>query len=116
MPRVCWSEKAKQDLKAFVTIPTVRDRMERNAEEALHDPYVSHPSCAKLGDAGAYGKVMWHRATDHDHEGLPEQADDGPQSYFLFYWRSDDPAYEFEVLAVRSIQQVANFWQQMGRE
>jgi hypothetical protein len=118
MPRVSWSEKAKQELEAVVTNPAVRAQIMRNAEGGLHDPYLPHFGCAGSGDAGASGVVMWHRATDHDddHEWLPEPAGDGPQNYFLFYWRSGGPAAEFEVLAVRSIQQVANFWEQMSKE
>ena len=118
MPRVSWSEKAKQELGAVVTSPAVRDQIMCNAEPALHDPYVPGFPCAGSGDAGAYGEIMWHRATDHgdDHEWLPEPAGAGPQNYFLFYWRSGGPAAEFEVLAVRSVQQVANFWEQMSRE
>jgi hypothetical protein len=118
MPRVSWSEKARQELEGVVTSPAVRNQIMCNAELALHDPYVPDFPCAGSGDSGAYGEVMWHRATDHgdDHEWLPEPVGDGPQNYFLFYRRSGDSAAEFEVLAVRSIQQVANFWEQLSRE
>jgi|SRR5215472_904881 len=118
MPRVSWSKKAKQDLEAIVTNPAVRDQIMGNAEVALHDPYVPGFPCARSGEAGASEAIMWHRATDHDddHEWLPETAGDGPQNYFLFYCRSGGSAAEFEVLAVRSIQQVANFWEHMSRE
>ena len=57
------------------------------------------------------GEVMWHRGWDHEQERrqswYPEQADDGPWNYVVFYRRAVVPA-EFVVLAVRSRIQIAD--------
>jgi hypothetical protein len=114
-PRISWSRRAKKDLKAIVAIAAVRDQLRRNAGEILHDiSSERRPRCADVGDGGAAGEIMWHRGVAHEHELLPEQAD-GPESYFLFYRRQTPPP-GFEVLAVRSTQQVAILWERMSRE
>jgi hypothetical protein len=115
MARVSWSEEAERDLEVFVATAAVRDQLRRNAQEVLHDiAYAPRPSCAREADAGAVGEIMWHRGVPHGHERLPEQSD-GPQNYFLIY-RRQNSAQEFEVLGVRSIHQVARYWEQMSRE
>jgi hypothetical protein len=65
---------------------------------------------------------MWHRGVPHEHEWLSEQADgledqaddledqaNGPELYFLFY-RQLGPGPGFEVVAVRSVHQIAELW------
>jgi hypothetical protein len=111
MGRVWWSDQAEADMSSID--PAVRDQLRHNAEENLHPiPPRTHPA-----DEGAYGGVMWHRADGH---GRFAKRPDGSQDYFLIYRRrdpapgsgdSEDP--EFEVLAIRSIYQVACMWLQM---
>ncbi len=98
MPRVSWG-KAQADLESID--PAMVGQLRDSAEEILHDiPPVEYPA-----DEGvALDRIMWHRGAAH--ESLNEQAD-GPQNYLLLYKKQDsDP--EFEILAVRSIQQIAN--------
>ena len=112
MGRVSWLDQAESDLDSIA--PAVKDQLRRNAEEILHDiaPRI-FPT-----DEGAAGGIMWHRCITHEQDReieagrLPEQAD-GPQNYFLIY-RKRNPAPGFEVLAVRSIGQIASMWVQMS--
>lgn len=114
MVRVRWSDEAEADLET-INPDAVRDQLRNNAGEILH---LISPRSADPADEGAEGEIMWHRADGHGRfTGQPE----GPQDYFLFYCRSDprefeDPEedLEFEVLAVRSIRQVASMWLRMG--
>jgi hypothetical protein len=108
MGRVSWSGQAEADLDSID--PVVRDQLRRNAEEILH----LIPPCTHPADEGADSGIMWHRGDGH---GRFTDRSNGPQDYFLLY-RSCDPAPgsedpEFEVLAVRSIHQVARMWVQM---
>jgi hypothetical protein len=114
VPGVSWSEQALKDLEEVVAVADVRDELRRNAEEILHNILSEwRPRCVEMGDAGVSGEVMWHRGVPHEHELLPEQAD-GPECYFLFYQLvTSTPAWE--VLAVRSIYQVARRWERRSR-
>ena len=58
---------------------------------------------------------MWHRGVGHGRCTEQEEQDNGPQNYFLFYGRRAT-APGFEILAVRSIHQMASKWAQMTRE
>jgi hypothetical protein len=100
--RVSW-DNAQSDLESLD--PTVVGQLKRNAEQILHNiPPIEHRA-----DEGAEGGIMWHRG--HPHERLADQPG-GPQEYFLFYVRSSSNP-EFEILAVRSIYQVASMCVQM---
>ena len=108
MGRVSWSAQAEADLESIG--PAVRDELRRNAEETLHE-IPPHP--ASPADEGVDGGIMWHRGGGHDE--FTEQ-ENGPQNYFLFY-RKRQSAPGFEVLAVRSVRQVAaDAWAQMARK
>jgi len=117
LPRgVSWSKRADEDLGAYVMVPAVREYLRRNADKILHDVRPEPPMrCVELWDAGADGELMWHRGVPHEHERLSEQADgleeqaDGPELYFLFY-RQRSPGPGFEVVAVRSVHQLARLW------
>jgi hypothetical protein len=105
MPRVSWSVQASSDLENIE--PGTRDQIRRSVEEFLHDI----PPLTRPADEGAAGGIMWHRCIAHEHD--PEHAE-GPQNYFIFY-RKRNPALGFEVLAIRSIQQIADLWEHMRR-
>jgi|SRR5271166_3292087 len=118
MGEVWWSDQAESDLESIDL--AVRDEIRRNAEKILHqNPPCPYPADEDADDAG----VMWRCCTNHEQERqieagwLPEEADDGAQAwdYFLIY-RSLNPGPGFEVLAVRSIQQIANWWIRMNGE
>ena len=61
---------------------------------------------------------MWRRSITHEQEHQRDAGTlpDGPGAwdYFLLY-RKREPGQGFEVLAVRSIYQVASLWVQMER-
>lgn len=107
MGRVGWSDRANADLERFCPV-TVRGQLRRCAEEVLHliSPH------ADREEEGIDGEIMWHRGDGHGR--FMTRRGPGPQDYFLLYRRchlapgSKDP--EFEVLAVRSIHQVAAMW------
>jgi hypothetical protein len=103
MRRLVW-DRAESDLEAVS--PEVVVQLKRNAAEILHDiPPVIHP------DEGIRDGIMWHRAaTWYD---LAEEQPDGPQNYFLFYTRNGS-GREFEILAVRSIYEIASTWVRMS--
>jgi hypothetical protein len=111
MGRVSWSDQAKSDLQR-IDPDTVRDQLKRNAEEILH--YIPRRT-AYPADEGADGRIMWHRGVAHGRYTEQEEQDNGPQNYFLFY-RRRTTAPGFEILAVRSIHQVASMYAQMTRE
>src|SRR6266851_2782921 len=113
--RVSWTPEADADLQLVVNDPAMRDQLKRNAEATLHE------IAASVGEdrrgEGFEGEVMWHRGWDHEQERRapwhPEQADDGPWNYVLFYRGAVVPA-KVEVLAVRSRIQIADrIWEQM---
>jgi hypothetical protein len=114
MVRVTWTARAVADLESVVTEPAVRHQLKVNAENILHDiPPVVYPA-----DEGFADGIMWHRGTPDGYEEFSEQ-DDGPQNYFLFYRRQESGSgFEvlamFEILAVRSIYQIASAWVQMN--
>jgi hypothetical protein len=112
--RVRWSDEAERNLATVVISPAVRNRLTSNVAEILHDILPErYFHCVEAGDAGFSGDVMWHRGVAHEYELLPDQ-DDRAEDYFLFYRRfSSGP--EFEVLAVRSIYQVADRWERRSR-
>jgi hypothetical protein len=117
---VSWSEQAIEDLETIVTDPAVRDQLRRSAERILHDIRPGPRSlCVELGDAGTAADVMWHRGVSDD-ERLSEEADvlseeaDGPESYFIFY-QERRSGLGLEVLAIRSICQVARRWKRISR-
>jgi hypothetical protein len=99
MPRLLW-DRAESDLRNVD--PAVVIRLKRSAEEVLHSipPWVHSPS-----DEGICDGIMWHRAMLHV---APDEQEDGPQNYFLFY-RSGS-GEEFQILGIRSIYQVADVW------
>jgi hypothetical protein len=115
MAEVSWSDQAKADLENIDS--PLRDQLRRDAGEILHD---ISPGTDDPADAGAYGGIMWHRGVTHEqgrqiNEGMfPEDAD-GPWNYFFFY-RKGRRGQGFEVLAIRSIYQVASVWARMSRE
>lgn len=117
MSRVSWSEEALADLEFVVEDLSVRKQLMRNAEETLH----KIPRHANPADEGAEGEIMWRRAITREQErqrdaGMLPEPEDGAQTwnYFLFY-REQKPG-KFEVLAVRSIYQVASRWMRTERE
>jgi hypothetical protein len=128
-PRVSWSPKAIRELQRIKN-PSVREDLKRNAEEALHeipeqgdDDREDHSDEYRedhSADEGRSGEIMWHRGWTHEQARQAawepqEPADDGPWNYFLLYRKVPGPT-AFEVLAVRSIHQVANHWRQIKAE
>ena len=110
MSRVSWSDQAEADLQS-IDPDAVRDQLRRNAEEILH--YIPRRT-AYPADEGACSGIMWHRGIAHGRCAEEEQ-DNGPENYFLFYRRrTTTPG--FEILAVRSIHQMASMYAQMTRE
>ena len=112
---VWWTPEAESDLQLVVDDPAVRDQLKRNAEVTLHE--IEASAGGDRRSEGCEGEVMWHRGWDHEQERreswYPEQADDGPWNYVLFYRSAAGPA-EFVVLAVRSRLQIADrIWEQM---
>ena len=110
MGRVSWSVRAESDLQS-INPGAVRDQLRHNAEEILH--YIP-PRTAYPADEGADGRIMWHRGVAHGRC-TGQEEDNGPQNYFLFY-RRRVTAPGFEILAVRSIHEVASMYAQMTRE
>jgi hypothetical protein len=115
VPRVSWMPQAESDLQVAVSDPTIQDQIKRNAETTLHE--IETFPVGDRRDEGFEGEIMWHRGWTHGQElrasWLPEQADDGPWNYVLFYKRAVGLA-EFEVLAVRSRIQIADcIWEQV---
>lgn len=115
VPRVAWTPEADSDLQLIVKDPAVREEVKRNAEMTLHD--IEAFSGQDRRSEGFEGEIMWHRGWNHKQERraswLPEQADEGPWNYVLFYRSAVGPA-EFEVLAVRSRIQIASrIWEQL---
>jgi hypothetical protein len=118
--RVWWTPEAESELYSVVDDPAVRGQLKRNAEVTLHEIGASAEGDRR--SEGFEGEIMWHRGWDHEQERreswYPEQADDGPWNYVLFYRRAVIPA-EFVVLAVRSYIQIADrIWEQLqnGRQ
>jgi hypothetical protein len=112
--QVSWTPQADSDLQVVVSDPAIRDQIKRNAE-TLHE--VEALPGGDRRSEGFEGEVMWHRGWTHEQElrasWLPEQADDGPWNYVVFYRRTVGPA-DFEVLAVRSRVQLADcIWEQI---
>jgi hypothetical protein len=110
---VWWTPEAESDLQLVVDDPAVRDQLKRNAETTLHEIEASADRDRRA--EGFEGEVMWHRGWDHEQERreswYPEQADDGPWNYVLFYRSAVVPA-KFVVLAVRSrIQIGSRIWE-----
>lgn len=112
MADVSWSPEAEADLEVLVADPAVRNQLRRNARRILH---VISPVTADRADEGFNGEIMWHRGSTSEDQSRPERAD-GPQNYFLFYRRQPDNDLGFEVLAVRSINQIASRWEQMHHD
>lgn len=105
MPRLWW-DRAESDLSGVS--PTVVVQLKRNAEMILHHiPPLIHL------DEGISDGIMWHRAVTVTYGGVEEQLPDGPQNYFLFY-KGNGSAQEFEILAVRSVHEVASWWVRMS--
>ena len=109
MPKVTWTARAVADVETLVAEPTVRQQLKANAETILHD--IPSTEVARPADEGVAAGIMWHRGTADEFENFSEQ-DDGPWNYFLFY-RRQEPGPGFEVLAVRSVSQIASAWEQM---
>jgi hypothetical protein len=113
--RVSWTLEADANLRLVIDDPAVRDQLKRNAEATLHE--IEGSPGEDLRSEGFDGEVMWHRGWTHEQECRaswhPEQADDGPWNYVLFYRSAVGPA-KFEVLAVRNRLQIADrIWEQM---
>ena len=113
--RVSWTPEADSDLQLVVNDLAVRDQLKRNAEATLHEIEAATDEDRRA--EGFEGEVMWHRGWTHKQElrasWHPEQADDGPWNYVLFYRSAVVPA-KFVVLAVRSRIQIADrIWEQM---
>ena len=108
---VLWSAQAESDLEDIA--PVIRQQLRRNAGVTLPD---TQP-CAWAGSAHG---IMWHRGINHEQEHrveeLEEEDADGiqPRDYYLFYRKLDPNG--FEVLAVRSIHQIANLARHTRRE
>ncbi len=105
MLKVSW-DKAESDLGSVDLAVLVQ--LKRNAEEILHDI----PPCEHPADEGAHDGIMWHRG--EAHERLIGQSD-GPENYFLVYTKNGSEQ-AFEILAIRSIRQIANMWLWMTME
>jgi hypothetical protein len=117
-PRVWWTSEAESDLWSLVDDPAVRAQLKRNAEVTLHE--IEPSDGGDRRSEGFEGEVMWHRGWDHEQERreswYPEQADDGPWNYVIFYRSAVVPA-KFVVLAVRSSIQIADrIWELMQNE
>jgi hypothetical protein len=115
VPRVSWTPEADSDLQLVVNDAAVRDQLKRNAEATLHEIEASVGEDRRA--EGFEGEVMWHRGWTHEQERRaswhPEQADDGPWNYVLFYRSAVVPA-RFVVLAVRSRIQIADrIWERL---
>jgi hypothetical protein len=108
-PRVWWTPEAESDLRLVVDDPAVRAQLRRNAEVTLHE--IEASAGGDRRSEGFEGEVMWRRGWDHEQERreswYPEQADDGPWNYVIFYRSAVVPA-QFVVLAVRSRFQIAS--------
>jgi hypothetical protein len=105
MLRVLWSSQAKSDLAGID--PSVRDQLVDGVEKTLRDAQRR----ISPADGGAAHGIMWYRGIAPASS--LRQTDD-PQNYFLFY-RPLNPE-GFEILAVRSIHQLASRWTQMNKE
>ncbi len=110
MGKVLWSAQAEADLAELEsTYPGVTKQLKRCAGKVLHpiSPHIADPA-----EEGIDGEIMWHRGDGHGD--FMKRRGCGPQDFFLFYRRCDsDPGprgSEFEILAVRSIHQVARTW------
>ena len=107
MPAATWSAQAEAELAALVPDPAVRAQLRKHAAEGLR--YVV--TCTV--HEGAEDGIMWRRGITEqqrrqlDAGWLEDDDDDGtrPWDYFLLY-RPLAPA-AFEVLAIRSIRQIA---------
>jgi hypothetical protein len=118
--RVSWSDRARSDLMNVVKDPALIDQLRDNAEVTLHDV-----ETAALGegvqDEGVQDGTMWHRGFTHEQERQikdgqlldSESASPKVWDFFLFYRRPTWAWVEFEVLGVRSIGQVASWFQRM---
>lgn len=119
--RVIWSLHARIDLELVVEEPAVREILPEIAEKILHEiedrSAGEHASKALAADEGRDGEVMWIRACTPAHrsqeDGEPEDAEDSSGNYRLFFRKAAGPA-EFEVLAIRSLHQIAERWEQMN--
>ena len=114
-PRVAWTPEAESDLRLVVDDPAVRAQLKRNAEVTLYE--IGASAGGDRRSEGFEGEVMWRRGWDHEQERreswYPEQADDGPWNYVLFYRSAVVPA-QFVVLAVRSRFQIGDrIWELM---
>jgi hypothetical protein len=107
MPRVCWSDEAKDDLLNVVSDPGLIDQLRDNAETTLH------PVMVATADEGVKGRTMWHRGFTHAQERrinagtLPEEPPPQPWDYFLFYHHPGQQGCEFRVVSVVSTSQMA---------
>lgn len=120
-PRVIWSLQAKVDLELLVEDPAVRERLERNAEEILHEiedrATGGHTSKELAAEEGRVGEIMWLRGWTPEQRSQadegPEEAEDGPWNY-VFFFREAAGLAEFEILAVRGHRQIGDWWVRMN--
>lgn len=107
MPLVSWSAQAQRDLEALVPSDAVRADIKRIAEEILHDL----PIPASPADYGTEDGIFWRRCLTTEQESQLKQGslqDKLGGSWDLFLLCSRQNPAGFEVLAVRSIRQVAS--------
>ena len=119
--RVIWSLQARIDLELVVEEPAVREILPEIAENILREiegrGAGEHVSKALAADEGRDGEVMWIRActradrSQADRES--ENTEDNSANYRLLFRKAAGPA-EFEVLAVRSLRQIAEWWEKMN--
>jgi hypothetical protein len=110
MGRVLWSDRAEADLAELESnYPGVTKQLKRCAGRVLHP---ISPRTADPAEEGIAGEIMWHRGDGHGD--FMKRRGSGPQDFFLFYRRRDSAPGSveagFEILAVRSIHQVAGIW------
>lgn len=117
LPRVDWSDQARVDLELLVEDLAIREQLKSDAEETLHEieerSAGEHATRKRAADEGRAGKTMWQRGGMQAQRSRPKWepagTEDGPWNYVLFYRQADGPA-EFEVVAVRSCSQIADWW------
>lgn len=110
MGKVSWSDQAKAELAELESrYPGVTRQLKRCAGKALH-PVSS--GTADRAEEGIEGEIMWHRGDGHGE--FTRRRGRGPQDFFLFYRMCDSAPGstepKFEVLAVRSVEDVAITW------
>jgi hypothetical protein len=111
---VIWSLQARVDLELVIEDSAVREQLKNCIEEVLHETE-EHTKPELAVEEGRVGEIMWHRGWTHAQRAQArteeEPAGDGPWNYVLFYRKRTASAAVFEVLAVRSRGQIADWWE-----